>query len=206
MSEFFNSRPQFFDASGNVLASGTIAFYTTQTLSFKEIFTDINLSVAAENPVQLSGGGVMPLRYMNGSYRIIIKDKNGVEIADLDPVQGNPELSGALGTWNTAVIYSALNTVQGSDGLYYRSQINSNIANDPTTDAVNWREIRFIDVWNTNATYAIGVIVQNSTGNLWRSKVSQSGNDPTTDSGTNWEPAFNLDKTNFHAQLYFLGV
>lgn len=201
MSEFFLSRPRVFDAP-----SGTITFYTTQTLSLKNVFTDINLSIASENPVQLDSNGVMPLRYMNGSYRIIIKDKNGSPVpgGDLDPVQGNPELSGALGTWNSAVIYSALNSVQGSDGLYYKSQVNNNIANDPITDSVNWREIRFIDVFNTNTTYASGVIVQDSTGNLWRSVQSQSGNNPITDSGANWLPSIDIDKTSFHAQTYFL--
>lgn len=189
MSEFLNPAPRFFDAEGKVLDGGTVTFLTTNTLTLKDIFSDINLTVIAANPVKLGSGGEMPFRFLNGSYRIRIESKTGVLIDDLDPIAGNPALFGAFGTWNTAVVYSIDNSVQGSDGEYYKSLTNNNVANDPTTPSPGfWVKLIFIEEWNTNISYSIGFCVKASNNELYRSLSNlNSGNDPTLDTTrTNW--------------------
>jgi len=190
MAEFLNPAPRFFDKEGKVLDSGTVTFYTTSTLTLKNIFTDINLTTAAANPVTLDGGGQMPFRFLNGSYRIQVKDKAGTLITDRDPIGGNPSLFGAFGDWNTAVVYSIDDTVQGSNGEFYISLTNNNIANDPVTPSLtNWSQMVFIRVWNTNETYAINDTVRGSDGLLYQSLTATNlGNNPTLDTPhTNWK-------------------
>jgi len=190
MSEFLNPAPRFFDSKGNVLAGGTVTFYTTSTLTLKNIFSDINLTNAATNPVKLNGGGQMPFRFLNGSYRIQVKDKNGELITDRDPIGGNPSLFGAFGDWNSAVVYSIDNTVQASDGEFYISLTNNNIANDPITPSLaNWSRMVFIRIWNANETYAINDSVRGSDGLFYQGLTAANlGNDPTLDTPhTNWK-------------------
>lgn len=188
MAEFLNPAPRFFDATGNVLAAGKIYFYTTGTLTLKNLYTDINLTTAAANPVVLGGGGEMPLRYLDGSYRIKIFSAAGTLIDDVDPIGGNPALFGAFGDWNASVVYSIGDKVQASDNTLWNSLQNNNIAKNPVTPNNDyWEEVALLRIWNTNVTYAVGDYVRGSDFHYYRCLTAQAGNDPITDfTRTNW--------------------
>ena len=98
------------------------------------------------------------------------------------------------GTWLSSQTYETGQYIQGSNNGWYVSMIDSNTANDPTTDmGVNW--VRFAldtntdsykGVYNSLITYDIGDYIT-AAGTIYFSIVdSNLGISPTTDDGTNW--------------------
>ena len=136
---------------------------------------------------------MVPNIFFSGSAKLIIQDENSVQYGEFDPVGGEKEL-GDFTLWDAVVTYDKNDIVEGSDGLFYLSLTNGNIANDPTLTPTAWTEIRFIGVWNTNVTYAVGDVVQTAAGNLWKAITATAGNNPEVDDGTNWLPAIDASK------------
>ncbi len=190
-SRFVNPRPQFFDDSGKLLVNGEAFFYDSGTLSTKVTYADVNETVPNAQPVVLSEDGRMPNVFYTGTARVILTDDAG-QVWDIGDV-GQFGSGSGFDVWNDATEYGLSDIVEGSDGLIYRSLVNTNIGNNPTTSAVQWENISFIRLWNTNVTYAIGNVVKDTTGIMYRSKTnSNTANNPATDT-TNW--AFVVDET-----------
>lgn len=168
--------------------NGSLRFFksgtNTELVTFKDELETI------ENPTivpVLANGNVGNIFYQ-GSAKVIYLDEFDVQYAERDPVGGETEL-GNFTLWETTVTYDINDIVKGSDGEFYKSLTNANIANDPTTTPTSWENIRFIGVHNTNVTYSIGDVVQTTNGNLWKALTATAGNNPSTDDGTNWLPA-----------------
>jgi len=188
VARFGSLGTQYFDNSGNPLVDGKISFFESGTNTDKDTFADINLSTKNSNPVILTGAGRQPNIFFNGSARAILTDKNDVQIEVRDPVGGEAE-EGVFSPWNPLTIYNVPDIVVGSDGRFYISITSGNQDNDPTTDTVNWTQIRFIRVHNNNETYSIGQIVEGTDGLLYTSLTDNNlGNNPVTDT-VNWAPA-----------------
>jgi hypothetical protein len=186
MARFGTLGTQYFDNAGDPLINGKIYFKESGTDTDKDTFADVTLETKNPNPVILSGAGRQPNVFFNGSARAILTDSNDVQVEVRDPVGGDVE-EGAFSTWDSLTIYTTSDIVIGSDGLFYLSITNGNQDNDPTTDAVNWSEIRFIRIWNVNETYSVNRIVEGSDGLLYTSQIDNNlGNDPSTDT-TNWK-------------------
>jgi hypothetical protein len=66
-----------------------------------------------------------------------------------------------IAEWQTAQEYPEFGVCIGSDGLVYSSLVNANIGNDPTTDAVNWKQL----------TNAADTLFDNSTSGLTATDV-----------------------------------
>jgi hypothetical protein len=186
MARFGSLGTQYFDNAGDPLISGKIYFKESGTDTDKDTFADVNLSIKNANPVILSGAGRQPNIFYNGSARAILTDSDDVQVEERDPLGGESE-EGAFSDWNSITIYNEPDIVVGSDGLFYISITDGNQNNDPTTDAVNWTDSRFIRVWNTNEPYSINRIVEASNGLLYTSLVNNNlGNDPIGDV-VNWK-------------------
>lgn len=78
--------------NGAPLSRGQLYFYTANTTSAKDTYTTRSLSVANTNPVVLTQEGYYPDVFLDGSYRVILKDADGVQIWDRDYV--NDTISG----------------------------------------------------------------------------------------------------------------
>jgi len=192
MARFGSIGTQYFDGSGNPLISGKLYFYEPGTDTLKTTYSDVSLSVANTNPVILTAAGRQPNILFNGSARCILTDGDDVQIEVRDPVGGD-SVSGYFESWNADQIYNVPAIVQGSDENFYISITDNNVGNDPTSDATNWTQIKFIRFWNTNETYIIADVVQGSDGLLYSSTVNSNvGNNPTTDT-VNWKPAATAD-------------
>lgn len=76
-----NAKQQFFDADGQPLALGTVAFYIPTTTTPKTTWQDASQSVPNTNPVQLDASGEA-LIYGQGQYRQIVYDAMGNLIWD----------------------------------------------------------------------------------------------------------------------------
>ena len=188
MARFGSLGTQYFDNAGDPLIAGKIYFFESGTDTDKDTFADVNLSIKNTNPVILSGAGRQPNIFFNGSAKAILTDSDDVQIEPRDPVGGEAE-EGVFSSWNSITIFNQPDIVIGSDGLFYLSITDGNQNNDPTTDLVNWSEIRFIRIWNANETYTIDRVIEGSDGLLYTSEINNNlNNDPTTDL-VNWKPS-----------------
>lgn len=81
-----NALQQYFDNNGNPLSSGTVGFYYPSTLNLKTIWRDSAEVTPWSNPITLDAGGKPPGGtggiYGQGTYRQIVKDRNGNLIWD----------------------------------------------------------------------------------------------------------------------------
>ena len=177
---------QYFDNSGRVLDSGQLFFYDSGTTTLKNVYSDPDGLTAIANPVVLDGAGRTPNVYLDGSYKLIIKDKNDVQIEERDPVLAADDTTKGFSSWNAVTTYSVDDIVRGSNNLLYISITSSNQNNDPTSSAVNWTEVQFLSSYNVNETYSIGDVIINSVGDIYKSLTnSNTGNTPGA-SPSNW--------------------
>ena len=77
---------QFLDANGAPLAYGTITTYQATTSTLKATYTDVSGATNAPNPIQLNASGIPQtgngMIFIQGAYRIVVKDQNGNVIDD----------------------------------------------------------------------------------------------------------------------------
>lgn len=201
MARFGNIGKQYFDNSGYPLIAGKLYFYQSGTSTLKTTYSDVDLSIPNTNPVILTAAGRQPNIFFNGSARVVLTDENDVQIEVRDP-DGATE-TGNFDAWNSITIYNESDIVVGSDGVYYKSIINANQGNDPTSSPQEWQQIRFVNVWNQYETYATGATVQASNGFFYNSLVNGNiGNNPVS-SPTQWGPIISIpDINNASARLY----
>lgn len=191
MARFGTLGTQYFDSAGNPLVNGLILFEESGTSTKKDTFADPNLSIKNTNPVQLTGDGRQPNVWFNGTAKATLFTSSGEQVEVRDPLGGDSS-EGSFSPWNSLTIYEENDIVEGSDSVFYISLTNNNQGNDPappTSNRVNWTEIRFIRIWNSNETYNANRVVQGSNGLLYTSQINGNiGNDPTSDF-INWRPA-----------------
>jgi hypothetical protein len=189
MARLINAFEQFFDSSGNPLVGGKLYFYQSGSSTIeKETFADVDESIGNSNPVLLGADGRSPNVFGSGSYRVILTNKDDVQILFRDPITG--EGSNVFGAdWNSLAIYSSGDVVR-DDGQYWISKSNNNQTNDPSLDdGSNWLpfpdDVFGVD-WNANALYNDSDVVRDD-GDYWYSVInSNQGNDPSLDNGSNW--------------------
>lgn len=199
MSRLFALFQQFGDDNLQPLASGTLKFTLNGvTSTLQNTFSDVLLTDANPNPITLDGEGRLPFDvWGSGVYSVILKDKNGVLIKQLNDASGGADSGSGFGVWSDAVAYNIPAFVVGSNGLYYRTLSDGNLNNDPILNPgtnLFWEEFKLRGVWNSGITYVIGNIVQTTAGNLWQALTATAANNPETDGGTNWIPAFDGSK------------
>lgn len=82
------------DANGYAAPNATITFYASGTLTEIDVWTDSTESTLRTNPVVSDGNGVFPQCWVAETARGILRDEDGVILADIDPV---PSISAAFG-------------------------------------------------------------------------------------------------------------
>ena len=186
MARFGEIGKQYLDDAGDPLINGKLFFYESGTTTEKDTFADVNLSIKNANPVILTAAGRQPNIFFNGSSRVILTKSDDTQIEVRDP-EGGETGSGQFETWNALTIFNEGDIVIASNARYYRSFVDNNQGNDPTTSPESWEEVEFLNIWNTSVTYSLNATVKGSDGIFYRSVVgSNIGNDPITDDGSNW--------------------
>ena len=146
MSRLINAFEQFFDGAGNPLVGGQIHFFESGSSTVrKATFSDSGETSANTNPVLTNGDGRCPNVFGTGSYRAVLRFPPiapatvGVQILVRDPIGGDQSLTFGA-DWSADQTYSVTDVVR--DGaLYWISQTNNNLGNQPSTDAgTNWLE------------------------------------------------------------------
>ncbi len=138
MSRLINAFEQYFDSSGEPLASGLLDFFESGSATVrKTTYADSGESIPNANPVVLNGDGRAPNIYGTGNYNAILRTSAGAQIIARDPVGGTLTLTFGA-DWSSVQTYSASDVVR-DDGQYWVSQVSGNIANQPSLDGgTNW--------------------------------------------------------------------
>jgi len=177
-------------SQGEPTPNGKLSFFESGTSTPKSTFADVGESVPNAQPVLLDSAGREPNIFYSGSAKVVLQDENGNQVWERDPVGGESVL-GNFSDFNLSIIYGLNDTVQTSNGDFYKSLANANQGNIPLLSPDKWELLNILGVWNENITYSIGDIVSSTLGNLWKALTATSANNPETDDGTNWVEAFN---------------
>lgn len=116
-NRFVDPRPQPSDSTGAPYAGGSLTFYETGSTTPADSYSDSTLTTPNSNPVVLDSAGRIPNDVFldpNVTYKVVLKDADGVTIWTADPVDdpaanvtaafqvygGNPNgnLAGSAGT------------------------------------------------------------------------------------------------------------
>lgn len=200
MPRYISPQAQYFDSLGVPLNGGKLFFYQPSTLILKNTYSDVALTTPNTNPIILATNGspVVDI-WLDGVYRVILKDSSDNVIWDKDPVGGDSGSLIAYSDWVNGIDYPIGEIVTGSNGRYYVSILSPNNGQNPISSPVYWTETRLLRVYNANETYQVGAVVQDSTGQLWRAKVLTAGSAPALGSAF-WEPAVDgIDELNLLA-------
>lgn len=137
MSRLIDALEQLFDGS-EPLANGLIDFFESGSSTLrKTTYSDPEKTIPNSNPLKINGDGVVPNVYGDGTYRIIIRTENSVQLRYRDPVGGDISL-GYGSEWLADQVYSTSDVVRDA-GAYWISQSESNIGNRPSLDSgSNW--------------------------------------------------------------------
>lgn len=100
---FYQPRPQFFDQNGNPLSFGRVVFYYPGTSTLKEVYTDVDATVPAQNPHPLDVEGYITnqgLYLGDGDYKVSLESSDGaggfIEEWTVDPVRGGAILTSGV--------------------------------------------------------------------------------------------------------------
>ncbi len=106
-----NAVQQFFDNNGNPLSSGKVYTYDAGTSTLRTTWKDSAESIPNTNPIVLDAGG-KAIIYGSGTYRQVVKDRNGNLIWDAVTAPGgggsSPSLVGDGNLVGTVLPWSGL--------------------------------------------------------------------------------------------------
>lgn len=140
MPRVINALEQVLDNNGNPLIAGQLFFYESgSSTTVKTTYSDASETIPNANPVILGADGRCPDVWGSGTYRVIIKDRNDVQIELIDPVGGT--INTGLGSdWNATEVYSESDVRRYNDRYWY-SNIDSNQDNIPNSLSLQWTEV-----------------------------------------------------------------
>jgi hypothetical protein len=135
-----NPAPRFFTDSGEPLSAGRLYFYEPATTTPKNTYADNGLTTPNTNPVILSSSGLMPNIFLDGSYKVLLTDKDGVQQSGYPRDDVNSLVEVPFEEWDSTLNYGmgGTNIVYASDGIYYVSIQNNNLGHDPVTSPLWW--------------------------------------------------------------------
>lgn len=192
MPRYISPQPQYFTDLGLPLTGGKLYFYEPSTLIPKDTFSDTALSIPNTNPIVLATNGSPSVDiWLNGVYRVILKDSLDNVIWDKDPVGGDSSDRLAYQGWVAGISYNIGDIVTGSNDRYYVSIVEPNLNNNPISSPVQWTECRLLRVYNANETYQVGTVVQDASGFMWRAIAITAGSTPVIGSAF-WSPVCEL--------------
>lgn len=143
MSRFAPSRMQVMDSAGNPEVGAKLYFFATGTSTLKAIYSDSNFTTPIANPATSNADGMFPAIFLDGLYKVVLKDSGGTTITTDDPVGGVS--TAAWGAWANDSTYSIPDIVLGSDDTYYRSLTEPNQGNNPVSSPVNWEPLLLLN-------------------------------------------------------------
>ncbi len=77
-----------FDGSGDIGSGWVYYFYYSGTSTPKTVYSDSSLSTSAGQSITSNSRGEFAATYLDGGYKVILKDEDGVQIYEVDNYQG----------------------------------------------------------------------------------------------------------------------
>jgi hypothetical protein len=136
MARFGSLGTQYFDNSGNPLVDGLIDFYEPGTTTRKNTYSDINLTIANTNPVELTAAGRQPNVFFAGTAKAVLRTAAGVVIETRDPVGDTS--AGAFSAYLQDFDYPVGALVTDENGEQWASIDTPNIGNEPSASPLFW--------------------------------------------------------------------
>lgn len=161
---FLGGEFQGIDNNGNPLAGGLVYFYEPGTSTDKTVYKDSTLSVAHTQPVVLNSNGRMAI-WMNGSYKVVLRDSAGVLVYDEDNV--NTETTASTETGVSVVNGSFENdtvTTGQPDSWTVAAATNGTIAIDVTNQKHGLQSLKFTSTDANGAGTAVSTRFDVSAG------------------------------------------
>jgi len=134
-----NPVTQYMDDSGDPIVEGKLYFYENKTLTAKNTYADLELTIPNSNPVILDGSGRIPNIFLDGVYTVIFTNSDDVQEWQRDNVGETGFIQ--FGEWEATKTYGVADIVQASTLDYYRSLTDNNLNNNPTSSPSNWELI-----------------------------------------------------------------
>ena len=78
MARYSNPIIQYSDGNGVPLPGATLDFFQPGTTTPKNTFSDSGLTTPNPNPVVADSAGVMPDIWLDGTYKVVLKNAGGV--------------------------------------------------------------------------------------------------------------------------------
>lgn len=124
--------PKFYawDRNGKPLAFGKVYTYQARTNTPRSTFQSEDAAVENTNPVVLNGEGYANI-YLDGSYKIVVKDKDDNEIWTADPVSasgGEEWVNCMTATYLTSTTFKITGNVTDTFEAGRRVRVNNNAA------------------------------------------------------------------------------
>lgn len=73
------------DANGNIMPGAKATVYADGTSTLISVFSDVDGTIPAANPIVADGNGIWPQRFVNETARVAVTDASGVAIYTMDP-------------------------------------------------------------------------------------------------------------------------
>lgn len=150
------------------LPGALLYFYETGTTTPKTTWSDPERDTASAHPVVALADGTFPPIFINGIYRVELKNAAGTTQPGwpVDDV-GTPATGSPFQEWSSTYSYSQDDIISYS-GSFYISLTNSNVGNTPSSSPLNWQKILLIYSptaesflnGNANGTYTWETIAQ----------------------------------------------
>ena len=155
-------------------------FYENGTSTPKVVYQDIALTTPHAHPVVAYDNGNFPPIFLDGTYRVELKNAAGVTQPQwpVDNV-GGEEIQGQLDDWSSITNYQVGALVTGSDGNRYESTATPNLNHNPIDPANRtgfWKRIFIVDEYTATRAYEeddltiynndLYICIADSTGNL----------------------------------------
>lgn len=157
-------------------------FYENGTSTPKAVYQDIELGNPHPHPVVAFDNGVFPPIFLDGTYRVELKNALGVTQSPwpIDDI-GGEEIQGQFDDWSSITNYQVGDLVTASNGLRYVSIQTPNLNQEPSVSPLYWEEVRLSEDYNPISTYAIGEWVLYG-GNWYKSILQSTGQTPAQNS------------------------
>ena len=123
---------QALDSNGDPLSGGLVYTYTAGTTTAKASYSDRDYTTANTNPVVLDSRGEAAI-YLNGTYKIILRDSDGTTILTIDNVSGADVGTGVSGASGYIAVYNSTSTLVGVPEISGVSVTDGTITDDKLT-------------------------------------------------------------------------
>ena len=165
------------------LPGALLYFYENGTSTPKVVYQDIALTTPHAHPVVAYDNGNFPPIFLDGTYRVELKNAAGVTQPQwpVDNV-GGEEIQGQFDDWSSVTNYLPGAFVTASNGLRYEAtDLQPNLNQEPSISSAYWEWVSFSDEYNPLGTYDAGDWVLYA-GYWYKAKAASTGQTPTLNS------------------------